>query len=205
MSLAFEALIENTSGACDASSKVWIICLRFCRVVSTRLCISAGGNAKLLDFFGTLLLESDHMSTQVLQLMFVDYVAAFAPCCDSVIVDDGCLSTVGNDGSKCSVGKHMVLNETGYASATESSNVPTLDSGSSSYTSVTWSDFVVSVDNDRSIECERMTSEASTTEGSVGVSESKISGELENGMLWQPSSEPWDCDFFLYHRAFPGT
>ena len=87
---------------------------------------------------------------------------------------------------------------TGDASATESSNVPTLDSRSSGDKSVTWSNFVASVENDGSIEYERMSSEGGTAEGSVGVSESKILMELENGKAWQPSGEPWDCDFNLY-------
>ena len=51
------------------------------------------------------------------------------------------------------------------------------------------------MDNDGSIEYERMTSEAGTAEGLVGVSESKIPVELESGKVWQPSGEPWDCDF----------
>ena len=70
-----------------------------------------------------------------------------------------------------------------------SSDVPTLDSGSSGDKSVTWSDFVVSMDNNGSFEYETISSEGSTTEGSVGVSESKIPVELENGKPWQPSSD----------------
>ena len=50
-----------------------------------------------------------------------------------------------------------------------------------------------------------MSSEGGTAEGSVGVFESKISVELANGKVWQPSGEPWDCDFYLYQRGFPGT
>ena len=122
--------------------------------------------------------------------MFVDYFSPFAFWCDSVFVHNGCLSTVDYDGYKYSVGKNTVLSETGDASATESSNVPTLDSGSSIDKSVTWSDFVVSVDNDGSIAYERMSSEGGTAEGSVGVSKSKILVELEHGKAWQPSSEP---------------
>ena len=45
-------------------------------------------------------------------------------------------------------------------------------------------DFVASVDRDGSIEYERMSSEDSTGEGLVGVSESKIPAELENGKVW---------------------
>ena len=88
--------------------------------------------------------------------------------------------TVGNDGCECSVGENTILRKTGDASATQSSNVPALDSGSSGDKSMTWSEFVDSVDNDRSIEYKRMSSEAGTAEGSVGVSESKIPVELEN-------------------------
>ena len=64
---------------------------------------------------------------------------------------------------------------------TESSDVSMLDSGTSINNSVTWSDSVVSMDNDGSIEYERMSSEGGTTEGLVGVSKSKIPVELENG------------------------
>ena len=88
---------------------------------------------------------------------------------------------------------------------TKSFNVPALDSGSSSDKCVAWSNFVVNMDNDGLIEHERMSSEGGTAEGSVGVSESKIPVGLANGKAWQPSSEPWDCDFYLYQRAFPGT
>ena len=70
---------------------------------------------------------------------------------------------------------------------------------------MTPSDFVVSVHNDGSIEYERMASESGTTEGSFGVSKSKIPVRLENGKAWQPSCKPWDCDFYLHQRAFPGT
>ena len=51
---------------------------------------------------------------------------------------------------------------------------------SSSNKSVTWSDFVVSVDRDRSIEYERMSSEVGIAEALVAVSKSKILAELEN-------------------------
>ena len=112
--------------------------------------------------------------------MVVDYFPPFATWCYSVIVVDGCLSTVGNNGSKCSVGKNTILSETGHMSATESSNVPMLDSESSTDKSMTWSDFVVSINNHRSIEYERMSSEDGTAEDSVRVSESMIPVELEN-------------------------
>ena len=45
---------------------------------------------------------------------------------------------------------------------------------------MTWSDFVISVHNDGSIEYERMSSEVGTAKGSVGVSKSKMQVELEN-------------------------
>ena len=41
--------------------------------------------------------------------MFVNDLSLFAPCCKSVLVDDRCLSNVGNDGSRCSVGENSVL------------------------------------------------------------------------------------------------
>ena len=120
------------------------------------------------------------MSTKVPWNMFVEYFSACAPWYDSVILDVGCLSTAGNDGSQYSVEENTILSEKGCASAPESSDVPTLDSGSSSNKSVTWSDFVVRIDYDGSIEYERMSSETGTAEGSSGVSESKILVELEH-------------------------
>ena len=83
-------------------------------------------------------------------------LSPFAAWCDCIIVDDGFLSTVGNDGSECSVRKITVLSETGDASATKSSDVSTLDSGFSCDKRVTWSDFVLSVDNHESMKYERM-------------------------------------------------
>ena len=53
--------------------------------------------------------------TQVPPLMFVVYFSPFAPECYAIIVDDSCLSTVGIDGSKCSVGENTILRETGDA------------------------------------------------------------------------------------------
>ena len=50
--LGFETLIEQPTGACEASSNVWIIRLGFHRVVFTSLCISSCNIANLLDFFG---------------------------------------------------------------------------------------------------------------------------------------------------------
>ena len=145
------------------------------------------------------------MSTQVPRPMFVDNFSVFATWFDSVIKDDSCRLTVSNDGSWCSVGKMTALSETGDAYTTESSDVPTLDSVSPGNISVTSSDFVVSVYKDRSIDYERISSELGTTEGSVSVLESKIPVELENGKAWQHSAEPWDSDFYLDQRTFPGT
>ena len=70
---------------------------------------------------------------------------------------------------------------------------------------MTWSDFLVSVDNERSVEYVRMSSEGGIAEGLVGVWKSKIPMELENENVWQPSGKPWDCDFYLYESAFPST
>ena len=121
------------------------------------------------------------MSTQVPWPMFVDYFSPFALCCDSGIKDDSCQLIVGNDGFECSVGANTILSEAGDTSVTESSNEPTQDCESSNDKCVSWSDFVLSVDNDRSIVQERITLEDGSAEGSVGVSESYIPMELENG------------------------
>ena len=88
------------------------------------------------------------MSIQVPYSVSVDYLSPFTPYCNSVIADNGGQSTVGNDGFEGSVGENTVHSETGYASAPESSDVLTLDSGSSCNQSVVWSDFVVIVDSD---------------------------------------------------------
>ena len=120
------------------------------------------------------------MSTELPRPMFLNYFSLFTSWSYTVIVHDGCLLTTGNDSSECSIGENTIVSETGDMPATESSDVPTLDSESFDYKSVTWSDFVVSVDNNESIEYKRMSSEAGTAEGSVGVSESKIPVELEN-------------------------
>ena len=88
--------------------------------------------------------------------------------------------TVGNDGSEYSVSKNTILSRTGDTSAIESSDVPKLDSISFGNKSVPWSNIGVSVDNDRSIEYERMSSEVGIAEALVAVSESKILAELEN-------------------------
>ena len=76
------------------------------------------------------------MPTQVPWLMLVTYFAPFALWCDSVIVDNGCLLTVGNDCYGSSVGENFILSETGDVSVTKSSNVPMLDSESSGYKSL---------------------------------------------------------------------
>ena len=137
--------------------------------------------------------------------MFVDNFSPFAPSCDSVIVDDGYPSTVGNDTSECSMAGNNTLCKIGDVSVTKSSNVPMLDSGSSSDESVTWYDFVLRMDNDELIEYERMSSEGGPADGSVGIYESKILLVLANGNVWQPSGQPWHCDFYLYHRPFPAN
>ena len=49
-----------------------------------------------------------------------------------------------------------------------------LDSVSSSYKTVIWSDFVISIDSDAWIAYERMSSEGGTAEGLVGVSKFQI-------------------------------
>ena len=137
--------------------------------------------------------------------MFVNYLSLFNPLCDSVIVDHGCLRTVRNGGSKSSVGDNTILYESGDVLATECSDVRTLDSGSCGDKSVTWCDFVVTVDSDGSIVYERMSSKVGTATGLVGISKSKIPVGLENGNEWQPYGKPWDCDFYLHQRAFPRT
>ena len=120
------------------------------------------------------------MLTQVSRPTLVDCVSPFATWCGSVIVDDGCLPTVVNDSCDFCVGRKTILNEPGDGSATESSDVPTVDSESSSNKSVIWCDFVVSLDNDEWIDYERISLEAGTTEGSVGICEFMILVELEN-------------------------
>lgn len=94
--------------------------------------------------------------------MFVVYVSPFAPWWDSVIKDDSCLSIVCNDASECSVNKNTMHNETGVVPATKSSHVSKLDLRSFGDKSVIWSDIVVSMDSDGSLEDERMYSEHST-------------------------------------------
>ena len=130
------------------------------------------------------------MLAQVPRPMFVNYFPPFAPWRDSAIKADSCLWTVGNDGYKCSLGKNTILSETGDASMPVSSNVATLDCGSSGDKSITWSDFVVSMNNDIAIGYARISIEGGTASSLVGVSESKLPVELESGKAWQASSEP---------------
>ena len=61
----------------------------------------------------------------------MDYFSPFLPWYDFVIVDDSCLSTVGNNGPEFSVSENTILCEIGDVSATETCNVPALDSRSS--------------------------------------------------------------------------
>ena len=138
------------------------------------------------------------MWTPVPQPIFVNYFPPFAAWCHSVIKDNSCLSTIGNNGSECSVGKNTILTRIGDTSITESSYVPTLESETSTDKSLPWSNFVVSMDNDDMITHERISSEGGTVKGSVSVSESKIPVKLENRKAWQSSSEPWDCDVYLH-------
>ena len=118
------------------------------------------------------------MLTQVHWPTFASYFSLFATWYHSVIKVDSYLSTVGNDGSACSVSENTILSERGDASATVSSNVPTLDSGSCSDQNITWSYVLVSVYNDSSIEYMRMSLKGGTDEGLVAVSDCKISVEL---------------------------
>ena len=105
------------------------------------------------------------------------------------MVHNSCLSTIGNDGFECSVGKNSILTETGDTSTTKSSDIPGLDSGSSSNKIVTWSEFVVSIDSACIIKYDGMSSEGGTAEGLVSVSKSKMPVELENGKVGQPSGK----------------
>ena len=57
-------------------------------------------------------------------------------------------------------------------------------SGSSSDKTMTWYDFVVTMDNDGSIEYKRISSESDNAEGSVGIFETKIILEFENEKGW---------------------
>ena len=144
------------------------------------------------------------MLSQFPKPIFVDYFSPFILQHDSTIKDNSCLSTVGNDGSTCSVSENPIHNETEDGSATESSNIPTLDSRFSGDKSMICSNFVGSVDNYASIEYETMSSEGGIAKGQVGVSDSKIPVELESGKVWQSSSKPGNCDFYFNQRAFLG-
>ena len=129
------------------------------------------------------------MSTQVPHAMFVASFSPFTPYCNSAIPDNSCPFPIGNDGSIYSVRENTILSERGDVSASESSNVPILDPDSCTNESVTWSDFILCMCNDGSLTYERMSSEGRTAECLVGVSKSKILAKLENGKVWQPSSE----------------
>ena len=61
------------------------------------------------------------------------------------------------------------------------------------------------MDNDRSIKYKRIFSECAIAVGFVAISKTKIPMELDNGKACQPFGKPWDYDFYLYQRAFPGT
>ena len=121
------------------------------------------------------------MVTPVPWPIFIDYLSLFTPWYNIIIVDNICLSTLVNDSSACSLCENTILSEIGDKSATKSSDVPALDSGSSHNKSLTSSNFVVCTYNDGSIEYGRMSSLGATAEGLVVVPKSKIPVVLENG------------------------
>ena len=84
-----------------------------------------------------MLLESNDMVTPVPWPIFIDYLSLFTPWYNIIIVDNICLSTLVNDSSACSLSENTILSDTGDAYATESCDVPILDSGSSTYKSMT--------------------------------------------------------------------
>ena len=129
------------------------------------------------------------MLTKLSSPLFITYVSPFTSYCDSVIVAYPYLLSVCNDGSMRCVGETTVFSKAGDAFAIEASNVPMLDSGSSSNKYVSWSDFVVNVDKDSAKDYARRSSKSGTTDTSVTISKSKIPEKLENGKVWQPSSE----------------
>ena len=110
------------------------------------------------------------MLTPIPQPIFVHYFSLFAPWCHSVVKDGSCLSTVGNDGYKCSVSTNTILSKRRHSFVTKSSNGPTQDSKSSDNKSVTCFDFVLTVDNDAKIVYERISSESGMAEVLVVVS-----------------------------------
>ena len=112
---------------------------------------------------------------------------------------------IDNDGSKCSVSENTILSAIKDVFVIMSSNILTLDLESSGYKSVMWSNFVVSMYNDGSMEYMRICSDSGTAEDPVCVCESEIPMSLENDKSWYTSSKPWDCDFYLSQRAFPET
>ena len=121
--------------------------------------------------------------------MFADYFSPFPSLCNLLIIEYGCLFTVGNDGHQCSVGKNTIVSETGDESTTDSYNDFTLYSVSFSNQSVTQADFVVSIDSVELIADDKMSTKVATAKGLVAASESKIPVELENGKVWQPSTK----------------
>ena len=81
-----------------------------------------------------------------------------------MIKDDSCLLSVSNDGGTCSVRRNISHNERENESASEFSHLSAVDSESFVNSNMIWSDFIVSVDNDGSIEYERMSFEGGTAE-----------------------------------------
>ena len=116
--------------------------------------------------------------------MSVDYFSSFATCCDSVINADCCLSNVANASSRCSTSEKTIVSERGDVSATESSDVPTMESGFSSDKSMTWFNYVISVNSDALIDYDRLSSEDYTAEDLIDVSKFEILVELHNGKVW---------------------
>ena len=90
-------------------------------------------------------------------------------------------------------------------SATDSFNICVMHSAFSSDKSVTWSNCVIGVDSNESIEYVKMPSKSSTVVCLVRVSVSNSPVEVESGKRWQAFSKPWDSDFYLYQKAFPET
>ena len=112
--------------------------------------------------------------------MIVDCFSLFTILYHSVILDGGGLFTVANNSSAGSVCENTVFSKTGDISAIESLIVPKVDLGSSCNKSVTWLDFVVSVDNNGSIKYQWMSLKGGTTQGVVGVTKSENLVELQN-------------------------
>ena len=70
--------------------------------------------------------------------------------------------------------KNTTLSETGHVFVTLSSDLTMLHTESSKVQSVTLSDIVITMDHNESIEYEVISSAGGTSEGSVGISKSKI-------------------------------